>query len=113
MGSAKRTNPGHNATPQKNRVSSSTTRVGSGRTRTGEGAVTVIEEPGVPLPGLNAPPFAIVVLPTTPEPVSQAFARTLVRLEVTDEPVATACRLPLGRVADPGPDRVKVNVRSR
>ena len=51
--------------------------------------LTVIDEPGVPLPGKNAPPLAIVVLPTAPVPISAAFAPTLVSPEDAIDPATS------------------------
>ena len=50
---------------------------------------TVIEEPGVPLPGRKMPPPAIVVLPTVPAPVSAALAFTVVRPDEAIEPATS------------------------
>ena len=55
-----------------------------------------MDEPGVPLPGMNVPPLATVVLPTVPLPPSVPPALTVVRLDEAIEP-ATSSRPALTR----------------
>src|ERR1700685_2033019 len=47
---------------------------------------TVMDEPGVPLPGMKMPPPAMVALPVMPAPVSVPPEFTVVRLEDAIEP---------------------------
>src|SRR5271154_6510129 len=60
---------------------------------------TVIDEPGVPLPGANVPPPAIVLLPTMPVPVSTPSALTMVITDGAIEP--STCNTPLLTVVVP------------
>ena len=47
---------------------------------------TVIEVPGVALPGAKVPPPEMVVLPTVPTPVSAAPVLTVVMLDAAIDP---------------------------